>query len=339
MTRSARFFPYLQHTPVCAEAPVADASVAIIGRTTLGKGARFGSLATLRADGHHITVGDDFWMGARSTIHIAHEVLPAVVGHGVTVGYNTTVHACTVGNGCVIEDNVVILDGAVVGDNCVVAAGSVVFPRAQLPAGHYCEGSPAKPVRELTPEQVKAARERLRGLSLPARVLPPAGLPPRLGSSNFIAPTSVLEGRISLAPDASIWYACELRAGEHEISVGEGTNVQDNTVILANHGPVRIGAGVTVGHNVLIQTADIGHKALIGIGSVLGAGTVVEDDVLLAAGSVTLPGQRLTAGSMWAGRPARKLGPLDDAKRHIITYGAKHYVDYNHDYLGTSQHR
>ena len=240
MTRSAQLFPYLHHQPVCAEAPVADASVAIIGRTTLGRGARFGSLATLRADGHHITVGDDFWMGARSTIHIAHEVLPAVVGHGVTVGYNTTVHACTVGNDCVIEDNVVILDGAVVGDHCVVAAGSVVFPRAQLPAGHFCEGSPAKPVRELTPEQLKAARERLRGLSLAARVVPPAGLPPRLGSSNFIAPTAVLEGRISLAPDASVWYACELRAGEHEIAVGEGTNVQDNTVILANHGPVRI---------------------------------------------------------------------------------------------------
>lgn len=334
MTRTALLLPYLHHEPECAEPPVAlGGGVAIIGRTRLGRRARFGALATIRADGHDVTVGDDFWMAARATIHIAHAVLPAVVGNDVTVGYNATVHACTVGDHCVIEDNCVILDGAVVGEGCVLAAGSVVFPRATLPAGHYCEGSPAKPVRELTPEQLAAARARTQGLSLAARVDTPLH-PPAHGETNYVAPTAVLEGAIALGRDASVWFGCELRAGSHAISAGAGTNIQDNTVILANHGPVRIGEGVTVGHNVLIQSADIGNQALIGIGSVLAAGTVVEDDVLLAAGAVTLPGQRLTGGALWAGRPARRLGALDDAKRDVIAYGARHYVDYNHDYLG-----
>ncbi|MFO0872355.1 MAG: DapH/DapD/GlmU-related protein [Phycisphaerales bacterium] len=109
--------------------------------------------------------------------------------------------------------------------------------------------------------------------------------------------------------------------------------MQDNTVIRADAGPVKIGTDVTVGHNVTIRSCTIGDRALIGIGSVLAAGTVVEDDVLLAAGSVTLPGQRLTADAMWAGKPARRLGPLDDAKRRIIDFGAAHYCLYNRDFL------
>ncbi|MFO1319295.1 MAG: gamma carbonic anhydrase family protein [Burkholderiales bacterium] len=148
-----------------------------------------------------------------------------------------------------------------------------------------------------------------------------------------MAPTARLQGRVVLADQASVWLSCLLDAAGHEISVGARTNVQDNTVIRADAGPVKIGTDVTVGHNVTIRSCTIGDRALIGIGSVLAAGTVVEDDVLLAAGSVTLPGQRLTADAMWAGKPARRLGPLDDAKRRIIDFGAAHYCLYNRDFL------
>lgn len=327
-------FPYLHHTPSFAEPPVAfGEGVAVVGRAALGRGSRFGALACIRADGHHVTVGDDFWLGPRSTIHIAHEVLPTHVGHGVTVGANTTVHACTVGDHCVIEDNAVVLDGAKVGEGCIVAPGSVVFPRAELPAGHWCEGSPAKPIRPITPEQLAAARERVRGLTLTAPFTVPAGGHAEGGPTNYVAPTARLYGRVTLADQASVWLSCLLDAAGHEIAVGARSNVQDNTIIRADAGPVRIGDDVTVGHNVTIQSGTIGDRALIGIGSVLGPGTVVEDDVLLAGGSVTLPGQRLTADSMWAGRPARRLGPLDDAKRKIIAFGAAHYCLYNRDFL------
>ncbi|MEI7970091.1 MAG: gamma carbonic anhydrase family protein [Betaproteobacteria bacterium] len=326
--------PYLHHRPVVADVPVGGAGAAIIGRATLGQGVRLGALAVIRADGMPITVGDDFWMGARATLHIAHGLLPTVVGSGVTVGTNAVVHACTVGNGCVLEDNTVVLDGAVLGDGCVLAAGSVVFPRAELPPDHYCEGSPAKPVRPLTPEQLAAARARLRGLALANRETSMRAWAPLQGGTNYVAPTADLRGNITLGDNASVWFGCELQAVTHPISVGTNTNIQDNTVITSAEGAVQIGADVTVGHNVLIQSARIGDRTLIGIGSVLAPGTVVEDDVLLAAGAVTLPGQHLTAGSLWAGRPARRLAPLDDAKRQVVAYGAKHYVDYNRDYLG-----
>lgn len=334
MPPSVLTFAYLQYTPSFAESPVAfGAGVAVVGRATVGRRSHFGTLAAIRADGHFVTVGDDFWLGPRSTIHIAHEALPTNVGHNVTVGINSTVHACTVGDHCVVEDNVVILDGAKVGEGCVIASGSVVFPRAELPAGHWCEGSPAKPIRPLTPEQLAAARERIRGLTLTAPITVPVDAGTEGGPSNYVAPTAKLSGRVILADEASVWLSCLLDAAGHEISVGPRSNVQDNTVIRADAGPVKIGADVTVGHNVTLQNCTIGDRALIGIGSVLAPGTVVENDVLLAAGSVTLPGQRLTADAMWAGKPARRLGPLDDAKRKIIAYGAAHYCVYNRDFL------
>ena len=76
-----------------------------------------------------------------------------------------------------------------------------------------------------------------------------------------------------------------------------------------------------------MRACAIGPRALIGIGSRIAPGTVVEEDVLLAAGAFTEPGQRLAAGWLWGGRPARAIAPLDDAKRRmmaatIVTYGA-----------------
>lgn len=334
MTHSILTVPYLHHLPSLAEPSVAlGPGVAIAGRATIGRRAHFGSLATIRADGHFVTVGEDFWMGHRSTIHIAHEVLPTILGHDVTLGMNVTVHACTVGDHCVIEDNSYVLDGAVVGEGCLIAAGSVVFPRSELPAGQYCEGSPAKPVRPVTPEQLAAARTRVQGLTRATRIVPLGGAPFVPNGVNFVAATASLRGAIELGEDVSVWFSCELDGSRHGIRVGKGTNVQDNSVILAENGPVNIGEHITIGHNVTIQSAEIGDRSLIGIGSVLAPGTIVEADVLVAGGTLTLPGQRLTGGYMWAGRPARRLSELDAAKRNIIQYGGDHYVLYNRDYI------
>jgi gamma-carbonic anhydrase len=333
MNHSVLRLRYLDYSPTIAAPASAEAGAVVIGRASLGHSAHFGALAVIRADGHYVTVGDDFWLGPRSTVHIAHELLPTIIGSGVSVGINATVHACRVGDQCVIEDNVVILDGSVVAERCVLAAGSVVFPRSELPSGHWCEGSPAKPLRPITAEQLAAAHARLRGLSLAARIQPMPGEPFSAGESNYVAPSASVQGRVFLADEASVWFGCELRAARHEITVATGSNIQDNTIIMTDVSPVRIGANVTIGHNVTLQSCEIGANSLIGIGSVLAAGTVVEDDVLVAAGTVTLPGQRLGAGSMWAGRPARRLGALDDAKRHIIAFGAEHYRIYNRDFL------
>lgn len=328
--------PYEGVEPHFATPPLlAGPGASVLGKVQVGARAKFGPLAVVRADGHHVRIGDDFCLGKGATVHIAHEVYPTFIGDKVAVGQNAVVHACTVGNDCVIEADAVVLDGSVVGDRIVIEAGSVVFPRATLKPGYVYAGSPAKPVRELSDDERKRRDAQLRG-ELDASLLAPgaAALRDADGSSrqNFIARTATLRGRIDLKARASVFFSCVLEAGSGTITVGDNTNIQDNTHIRAELDDVVIGRDTTLGHNVDIRDCRIGERCLIGIGSSLVRGTVVEDDVLLAAGSTTVEGQRLESGWLWAGRPARPLSRLDDAKRAMMAVIIEQYCGYADDF-------
>jgi carbonic anhydrase/acetyltransferase-like protein (isoleucine patch superfamily) len=147
-------------------------------------------------------------------------------------------------------------------------------------------------------------------------------------SQNFVARTAALSGDVVLSAQASVFFSCVLDAGESTISVGDNSNIQDNTWIRCDSDRVAIGRDTTLGHNVDVRDCTIGNRCLIGIGSVLTAGTIVEDDVLLAAGSTTVPSQRLSSGFLWAGRPARSLSKLDDSKREMMRLIVEQYCGY-----------
>jgi carbonic anhydrase/acetyltransferase-like protein (isoleucine patch superfamily) len=102
---------------------------AVAGRTTAGAGLLARPFATLRADGAPITVGRNAYFGERSTVHIAHETLPAILGDDVTVGRFGLVHACTLGHGVVVADGATVMDGAAVGAHALVGPGALVPPR------------------------------------------------------------------------------------------------------------------------------------------------------------------------------------------------------------------
>lgn len=308
-----------------------DASV--LGRVTLGARAVLGAGTVIRADGHFVRIGDDFHLGEMSTVHIAHEVYPAIVGDRVSVGRDAVVHACTVGDDCVIEDGVVVLDGSVVEDGVLIEAGSIVFPRSTLKSGLAYSGSPAKPVRELAPgeleERARLLREAVAASPFPAGE---AGEAEDLHPHAFVARTARLAGAIELGAGSGIFFGCRLDAAGTAISIGANTNVQDNTRIDAAEGTVVIGPDTTIGHNVHIRAGRIGARALIGIGADLAAGTVVDDDVLLAAGSVTTPRQQLEGGWLWGGRPARPLSRLDDTRRAAMQDIVDQYRGYGAAY-------
>src|SRR5688500_7644238 len=127
--------PYLHHTPQLGPGAAGDPSAAVIGRVQGAAGLRLDALATLRADGHDIVIGEDNWFGAASTAHIADERLPSRTGDHVTVGRFALVHACCVGADCILGEGAVVMDGAEIGPGAVLAAGSLVPPGKQLPGG------------------------------------------------------------------------------------------------------------------------------------------------------------------------------------------------------------
>ena len=131
---------------------VAD-SAEVIGRVSLGEGASVWYGAVLRGDNEWITIG------ARSNVQeaaVMHTDMgsPLTLGDDVTVGHQAMLHGCTVGDGSLIGIKAVVLNGAKIGRNCLVGAGAIVTEGKEFPDNSLILGSPAKAVRELTPEQL-----------------------------------------------------------------------------------------------------------------------------------------------------------------------------------------
>src|SRR6201985_2811345 len=113
------------------------------------------------------------------------------------------------------------------------------------------------------------------------------GIMPELDADCFVAPDAVLIGRVRVKKGASIWFGAVLRGDNDWITIGENSNVQDNSVIHADGGqPTTIGSNVTVGHNVILHSATIGDNALIGMGSTILNRARIGNNCLVGANSL-----------------------------------------------------
>lgn len=142
---------------IAESAWVAD-SAQVMGDVTLGEGASvwFGAIA--RGDSDRIVVGAGSNIQDGSVLH-ADEGLPLVVGERVTVGHQVMLHGCTIGDESLIGIGAIVLNGVKIGKHCLVGAGSLVTEGKEFPDGSMIIGSPAKVVRQLTPEQIEGLRK------------------------------------------------------------------------------------------------------------------------------------------------------------------------------------
>jgi carbonic anhydrase/acetyltransferase-like protein (isoleucine patch superfamily) len=131
---------------------VAD-SAEVIGRVELGADASVWYGAVLRGDNEWITIGERSNIQDGCVLH-TDVGTPLVVGADVTVGHQVVLHGCSVGEGSLIGIQSVILNGARIGRHSIVGAGALVTEGKEFPDGVLIVGSPAKVVRELTPEQI-----------------------------------------------------------------------------------------------------------------------------------------------------------------------------------------
>jgi len=340
--------PYLEFEPAVAEPAALAPSAVVAGRTTAGPGLVLGEYATLRADGEAIRVGANGFFGRRATVHISDAIYPAIMGDGVTVGRFGLVHACTIGDGVVVADGATVMDGAVVGAHALIMPGSVVPPRKNLAGGIVYAGSPAVPVRAISRDELARFHAALRaGGPLEPGVqadLPPLVYPASVSGvaradrhpASFVGATSTLAGRVEMAEDSGIYFACVVDAGDARIALGVRTNVQDNTLLVTNasRGDLIIGDDVTIGHNVRMGSGRVGNRALIGMSAVVGDHVVVEDGGCIGAGAHVEPGTRVPAGWIYAGRPARPFRELRPAERDGFADIVAVYAHYSAVYRG-----
>jgi len=138
------------------------------------------------------------------------------------------------------------------------------------------------------------------------------GKRPSVHPDAFVAPTATLIGDVTVEKGASVWYGVVIRADICTIVVGEGANIQDNSVLHAAPGTsLVVGANSTVGHGCVVHCAEVGEQALIGNGSTLLDGARIGARTLVAAGSVVTPGTEIPGGMVAAGIPAKPTKPIE----------------------------
>lgn len=133
-------------------------SAQVMGQVSVGAGASIWFGTVVRGDTERITIGADSNIQDASVLH-ADAGLPLVIGERVTVGHQAMLHGCTVGDESLIGIGAIVLNGAKIGKNCLVGAGALVTEGKEFPDGSMILGSPAKVVRQLTPEQIEGLRQ------------------------------------------------------------------------------------------------------------------------------------------------------------------------------------
>nr|WP_086937750.1 gamma carbonic anhydrase family protein [Thaumasiovibrio occultus] len=164
---------------------------------------------------------------------------------------------------------------------------------------------------------------------------------PVLGKDVYVDASAILVGDITLGQDASVWPLVAARGDVNTITIGQRTNIQDGSILHVSRTsdknptghPLLIGDDVTVGHKAMLHGCTIGNRILVGMGAIVLDGAVIEDDVMLGAGSLVPPGKRLASGFLYVGSPAKQARPLSDDEIAFLRQSADNYVRLKNDYL------
>lgn len=154
------------------------------------------------------------------------------------------------------------------------------------------------------------------------------GVAPQIADSAWVADSAQVMGAVNVGADASIWFGTVVRGDTSNITIGEGSNVQDASVLHADFGmPLVIGRHVTVGHQVMLHGCTIGDETLIGIGAIVLNGAKIGKNCLVGAGALVTEGKEFPDGSMILGSPARVVKPLTPEQMQGLRQSAQHYID------------
>ena len=144
-------------SPQLAEGAWAAPSADLIGDVRLGPRASVWFGAVLRGDNTPLVLGEETNFQDGSIGHSDAD-FPLTIGARVTVGHQAILHGCTIADDCLIGMGARILNGAVLDTECIVGAGTLITEGKHFASGSLIVGSPARVVRQLTPEEKQALR-------------------------------------------------------------------------------------------------------------------------------------------------------------------------------------
>lgn len=172
--------------------------------------------------------------------------------------------------------------------------------------------------------------QKLNALNKEVKLFPYKVLFPLINDTVFLASGVKLIGDVKIGANSSVWYNCVIRGDVHYVKIGEMTNIQDCSMLHVTNGkyPLNIGNKVTIGHSVKLHGCTLKDLCLIGIGSIVLDGAVVEEKSMVAAGAVVKPNFVVPSGKLVAGVPARVVRDLTESELNEFESSAVRYCKY-----------
>ena len=150
---------------------------------------------------------------------------------------------------------------------------------------------------------------------------------PEIDPSCYVADTATVIGKVALKAQTNIWFGVVIRADNDQITIDEGSNIQENSVLHADPGfPLTIGKGVSVGHMAMVHGCTIGDGSLIGIQAVILNGAKIGKNCLVGAGALVTEGKEFPDNSLIIGTPAKVVRALTEEEIKRLHSIAENYV-------------
>lgn len=161
-----------------------------------------------------------------------------------------------------------------------------------------------------------------------------ANMSPQIADNVWVDDTAVIIGDVVIGEESSVWVHAVLRGDVNRIRIGKRSNVQDLSMLHVSRpragkldgSPLTIGDDVTIGHRAILHGCTVGNRVLVGMGSIILDDAVVEDDVIIGAGSLIPPRKRLASGYLYVGSPAQAIRSLADEERAFLRQSAQDYA-------------
>ena len=147
-------------------------------------------------------------------------------------------------------------------------------------------------------------------------------------NDNWVAPNATIIGDVTLEKNTSIWFNATLRGDIENIYIGEGSNVQDGSVLHTDPGfPLKVGKNVTIGHLVMLHGCSVGDNSLIGIGAVILNNVKIGKNCIIGAKSLIAENKEIPDNSLVVGSPGRVIRKVSDEEIKLITKNAIRYQE------------
>jgi carbonic anhydrase/acetyltransferase-like protein (isoleucine patch superfamily) len=148
------------------------------------------------------------------------------------------------------------------------------------------------------------------------------------GAHHFIAHDATLVGSIVLENNVSVWFQSVIRADNDQVSIGEGCNIQDGSVLHVDPGyPMTLGRRVSIGHKVMLHGCTIGEGSLVGINSVVMNGARIGRSTLIGANTLIAEGKQIPDGVLVIGSPGKVVRELRQEEKDFLLKIAQGYID------------